>query len=76
MSQHDPVQPVIREAVSTDDAVMDAIARVDAVDPDIEHLVGARQVGVGAGVQHERAEAADPGDDRLIVLRVQPHVAR
>ena len=39
-----------------------------ARESDVEHLVGALQVGVGPLVQHERAVAADPGDDHLAVF--------
>jgi GNAT superfamily N-acetyltransferase len=47
MSQHDPVQPVIREALSTDDAVMDAIAREGDAGPTpaISHSSGRSTVG-------------------------------
>jgi hypothetical protein len=46
-----------------------------AVHADLEHLVDRGQVGVGLLMQHEGAELADSGQDRLSVFRMQTHLA-
>ena len=60
MSQHDPVQPVIREALSIDDAVMDAIAREGDAGADAGYLALVRS-------QHGRLLVAEQ-DDRVIAF--------
>src|SRR5262245_29240976 len=47
-----------------------------AVEPDGEHVVAVREVGVGLAVLHVGAEAADAGQDRLAVVGMLADLAR
>src|SRR5262249_44719234 len=47
-----------------------------AVEPDREHVVAVREVGVGLAVLHVGTEAADAGQDRLAVVGMLADLAR
>src|SRR5262249_53153666 len=47
-----------------------------AVEPDREHVVAVREVGVGLAMLHIGAEAADAGQDRLAVVGMLADLAR
>ena len=50
--------------------------RHGAVEPDGEHVVARRQIGVGLAVLHVGPEAADAGNDRLAVVGMLADLAR
>src|SRR5262249_46676371 len=50
--------------------------RHGAVEPDGEHVVTRREIGVGLAVLHVGPEAADAGDDRLAVVGMLADLAR
>src|SRR5262249_37492506 len=50
--------------------------RHGAVEPDGEHVVARREIGVGLAVLHIGPEAADAGNDRLAVVGMLADLAR